>query len=55
MSSEQRRSDPKRTAILAVHGMGSQRPFDTVRGIIDAIWLQGQISRRIGEEDVDSP
>ena len=42
MSSEQRRSDPKRTAILAVHGMGSQRPFDTVRGIIDAIWLQGQ-------------
>jgi pimeloyl-ACP methyl ester carboxylesterase len=29
----------RRTAVLVVHGMGSQRPLDTVRGIINAVWL----------------
>jgi len=29
----------RRTAVLVVHGMGSQRPLDTVRGVIDAVWL----------------
>ena len=28
-----------RTAVLVVHGMGSQRPLETVRGIVDAVWL----------------
>ena len=30
----------KRTAVLVVHGMGSQRPLDTVRGVIDAVWCE---------------
>jgi hypothetical protein len=57
---------PKRTAVLAVHGMGSQRPLDTVRGIVNAIWLEGDASatgpRRIwthpeksGVDDIDLP
>jgi hypothetical protein len=29
-----------RTAILAVHGMGIQRPMETVRGIVNAVWLE---------------
>ncbi len=29
----------KRTAVLVVHGMGSQRALDTVRGIVNAVWL----------------
>lgn len=28
-----------RTAVLVVHGMGSQRPLATVRGVINAIWF----------------
>ncbi|HXD45740.1 MAG TPA: hypothetical protein VN655_11460 [Pseudolabrys sp.] len=28
-----------RTAVLVVHGMGSQRPLDTVRGVINAVWF----------------
>jgi hypothetical protein len=28
----------KHTAVLVVHGMGLQRPLDTVRGIIKAVW-----------------
>jgi hypothetical protein len=28
-----------RTAVLVVHGMGSQRPLDTVRGVVNAVWL----------------
>ncbi len=31
-----------RTAVLVVHGMGSQRPLETVRGIVDAVWHDGQ-------------
>lgn len=30
---------PKRTAVLVVHGMGLQRPLDTVREILNAVWL----------------
>jgi hypothetical protein len=30
-----------RTAVLVVHGMGSQRPLETVRGIVDAVWHDG--------------
>jgi hypothetical protein len=28
-----------RTAVLVVHGMGSQRPLETVRGVINALWF----------------
>ena len=56
----------KRTAVLVVHGMGSQRPLDTVRGIVDAVWLEGDKTarglRRIwthpersGVDDIDLP
>lgn len=34
----------KRTAVLVVHGMGSQRPLDTARGVVDAVWLKGEHS-----------
>jgi hypothetical protein len=30
----------KRTAVLVVHGIGSQRALETVRGVVDAVWLQ---------------
>ena len=33
-------SRSKRTAVLAVHGMGIQRPMETVRGIVNAVWLE---------------
>src|SRR6266481_8115888 len=34
------KSEPKRrTAVLVVHGMGSQRALDTVRGVVEAVWL----------------
>src|SRR5882757_3241821 len=29
----------KRTAILVVHGIGSQRALETVRGVIRGVWL----------------
>src|SRR5450631_3583559 len=29
----------RRTAVLVVHGMGSQRVLDTVRGVVNAVWL----------------
>ncbi len=29
-----------RTAVLVVHGMGSQRPLETVRGVINAVWFK---------------
>lgn len=28
-----------RTAVLVVHGIGSQRPLETVRGVINAVWF----------------
>src|ERR1700687_3604646 len=37
---EEKNPGPKRrTAVVVVHGMGSQRALDTVRGIVDAVWL----------------
>jgi hypothetical protein len=56
----------KRTAVLVVHGMGSQRPMDTVRGVVDAVWLEGDRSasgphrtwthpQRSGVDDIDLP
>jgi hypothetical protein len=32
-------SRPKRTGILAIHGMGLQRPMETVRGVVNAVRL----------------
>jgi hypothetical protein len=29
----------KRTAVLVVHGIGSQRALETVRGVIEGVWL----------------
>ena len=29
------------TAVLVVHGMGTQRPLAMLRGIVDAVWLDG--------------
>jgi hypothetical protein len=31
----------RRTAILVVHGIGSQRALETVRGVIRGVWLDG--------------
>jgi hypothetical protein len=56
----------KRTAVLVVHGMGSQRPLDTVRGIIDVVWLKGSEAEggapkiwthpeKSGVDDIDLP
>jgi hypothetical protein len=36
---DSRAASNKRTAVLVVHGMGSQRALSTVRGIVDAAWL----------------
>lgn len=33
-----------KTAVLVIHGMGSQRPLDTTRGVVDAVWLEGDHS-----------
>lgn len=49
MPAEQTRSDRKRTAILVVHGMGSQRPLDTARGVVEAIWFEGKNPRTSGK------
>jgi hypothetical protein len=34
----------KKTAVLVVHGMGGQRPLETVQGVVDAVWLEGDHS-----------
>jgi hypothetical protein len=31
---------PTRTAVIVVHGMGSQRPTETTRGLVEAAWLE---------------
>ena len=36
----------KRTAVLVVHGMGSQRALDTVRGIVNSVWLDDEPSSK---------
>lgn len=38
---EDNTNGPKRTAVLVVHGMGLQRPLDTVRELVNAVWLGG--------------
>jgi hypothetical protein len=52
MSAQPEPHGHKRTAVLVVHGMGSQRPLDTVRGVVEAVSLEGDLSargeRRIG-------
>jgi hypothetical protein len=37
---------PQRTAVLVVHGMGSQRPLETTRGVVKAVWLQNDQSSK---------
>jgi hypothetical protein len=32
----------KRTAVLVVHGIGSQRALETVRGVIKSVWLNSE-------------
>ena len=32
-------TEHKRTAVLVVHGIGSQRALETVRGVIQGVWL----------------
>lgn len=32
-----RQADPK-TAVVVIHGMGEQRPMDTLRAVVDALW-----------------
>ena len=36
------RDKHKRTAVLVVHGIGSQRALETVRGVIKGVWLDGE-------------
>lgn len=36
-----------RTAVLVVHGIGNQRALETVRGVVDAVWLRAP--REAGE------
>ena len=31
-------SDPKKQAVLLIHGIGEQRPMDTLRGFVKAVW-----------------
>lgn len=38
MPSQAPAGERKRTAVLVVHGMGSQRPLETVRGVVNAVW-----------------
>ena len=38
-------ANSSRTAVLVVHGMGSQRPLDTVRGVVSAAWLDNDPPR----------
>lgn len=40
MPARSKRQESK-TAVLVVHGMGTQRPLATLRGIVDAVWLDG--------------
>ncbi|MFV0279631.1 MAG: hypothetical protein ACK5JM_02575 [Rhodoblastus sp.] len=36
-----------RQAVLIIHGIGDQRPMDTLRGFVDGIWLHDPQGRRI--------
>ena len=41
MSSSEHGTARKRTAVIVVHGIGSQRALETVRGVIRAVWSDG--------------
>ena len=43
----------KRTAVLVVHGIGSQRALETVRGVIQGGLAKPQKSRRQGQADLE--
>ena len=44
----------KRTAVLVVHGIGSQRALETVRGVIKGVWLDGENPYDAGQADLDA-
>ena len=48
------REGRERTAILVVHGIGSQRALEKVRGVIRGVWLDGA-SRGHGQADLAHP
>src|SRR5260221_2592353 len=52
MSAQSGSQARKRTAVLVIHGMGSQRPLDTARVVVEAVWLEVDLSaqgkRRMG-------
>jgi hypothetical protein len=40
---EKREEKPaKKIAVLVVHGMGNQRPLETMRGVFKTVWLRGK-------------
>ena len=58
----QNKSRESKTAVLVVHGMGSQRPLETLRGIVDAVWHDDDGRRRrvwlhpeLSGTDIDLP
>lgn len=42
MTDTESRKVHKRTAVLVVHGIGSQRALETVRGVIKGVWLNSE-------------
>ena len=44
----------KRTAVLVIHGIGSQRALETVRGVIQGVWLDGENPYDDGQADLDA-
>jgi hypothetical protein len=42
-----RRLDNPKTAVVVIHGMGEQRPMDTLRGLVNALWTcDGDVTGR---------
>ena len=41
-----------RTAVVIVHGMGSQRPRETLRGLVEALWRTDPEVRKKGAEQI---
>lgn len=37
---------PARQAVLVIHGIGSQRPLETIRSFVEQVWLQDRDGRR---------
>jgi hypothetical protein len=46
MPSSEHAAIHKRTAVIVVHGIGSQRALETVRGVIRAVWSDGDSDSR---------